>query len=182
MNNTRTGVHCIFPSVHTDERGYFSELFNVDAWSEEFPNGVRQISQSTSVLNTIRGLHFQHGMNKIMRVLRGSIMLVHVDIRKSSPKFGEHTVHQVYPFNGYVYAPSHYARGFYTHEHHTIVEYFQSSTYDPDLAFTLSYNDPALSIDWPGLPVDHIVSDKDRHGMTLAEWSASPHSDLPLFR
>lgn len=169
-------IKVIIPEKYQDGRGWFSELYSRDHMAEFFPNGVQQISQSLSHLNVLRGLHLQYGMDKQMRVVKGGILLVCVDMNPDSDFYLQHYRFVLSEQLGRcVFAPSHIARGFYTLQNDTVVEYYHSSTYDPCETFTIAYNDPELDILWPS--DDPILSEKDKHGLSvkefrsLTEWS-----------
>lgn len=175
LTTTLKGVELLAPEYFCDDRGGFVELVNMSRMSEYFPNGVRQISQSFSHRDVVRGLHFQIGMAKMMRVLRGSIWLTNVDIDPSSSSFGQHFDTILTEDNQRVcFATDFIARGFCALEENTIVEYYHSDTYketsarNHQLAFTIAWNDPDLKLCWP---TSHpILSEKDKKGWSLQEW------------
>jgi dTDP-4-dehydrorhamnose 3,5-epimerase len=164
---------------HMDHRGYFSTLFPNGQLSE-----VKQIGQSQSKQFTLRGLHFQAGMAKTMRVLKGRIMLVSVDLRRNSPTFLDHTVEYLTSMSQFHSAGSWCARGFVAEQDDTIVEYFHSDVFKPELAFTISWNDPTLGIEWTlEARNEFILSEKDQFGgRSVDEWLAIPESHFPEFQ
>lgn len=151
-----------------DARGVFME-----AWSRrDFASlGVAEdfvqdnLSRSTQA-GTIRGLHFQappHAQAKLVRVVRGRILDVAVDIRPESPTFRQHLTVELSAANGLqLYLPAGFAHGFCTLEPDTEVAYKTSAFYAPKHDRGIAWNDPELAIDWPVRADEAVLSDKDR--------------------
>lgn len=161
-------VKLITPSIHRDERGFFSETFNARALATA---GVTahfvQDNHSLSVdAGVVRGLHFQvppHAQGKLVRVVRGSIFDVAVDIRAGSPTYGQHVTAVLSADNwSQLWVPEGFAHGFCTLERSTEVVYKVTDYYAPDCDRGLRWDDPDLAIAWPVAPADAILSAKDK--------------------
>lgn len=167
-------VLLIEPERHRDERGFFSETYNKRALAElGIALGFVQDNHSFSVRKgTVRGLHFQSrplAQAKLVRVVRGAIFDVAVDIRTGSPTYGRH-VHTTLSADNWhqVYVPIGFAHGFCTLVPDTEVIYKVDSYYSRDHDRGLLWCDPALAIDWPVAEANAVVSDKDRTHLGLA--------------
>lgn len=177
-------VVTVVPDQHLDHRGYFSELFNLgdEHMSMMFPNGIAQISMSSSRPGVVRGLHFQLGvkpMAKLMMVVKGMARIVNVDLRKDSPTYKKSCYMDIHEHMGIgLFAPGWCARGFVAIEPDTKIMYFHDSAHNAAHAYTIDPFDPTLNIDW-GLPtgVKPILSDKDAKGMSFKAWEAMDQSD-----
>lgn len=161
-------VKIITPKKHGDHRGFFSETYNRAAFAEAGIDLVFvQDNHSLSAqIGTLRGLHFQSppfAQDKLVRVTRGRVLDVAVDIRASSPRFGEHVAVELSAENWrQLLVPAGFAHGFVTLEPDTEVLYKVTAPYAPDHDHGLAFDDPALRIDW-GLPFDALtLSGKDR--------------------
>jgi dTDP-4-dehydrorhamnose 3,5-epimerase len=180
-----SGVKLLTPKIFRDERGFFSETFNEVLLLEHgIDVAFVQDNHSLSVdKGVVRGLHFQtspHAQDKLIRVSRGAIFDVAVDIRTGSPTFGSH-VSTVLSADNWcqLWVPAGFAHGFCTLEPNTEVQYKVSAHYDPDCERGLSWNDPDLGIEWPVAEQDAILSDKDKHHPKLSELTACfLHSSL----
>jgi len=171
-------VLIIRPKKFGDHRGFFSETFRKDILAEfgfdaEFVQDNHALSAKPG---TVRGLHFQtepFAQHKLVRVVRGAILDVAVDIRVGSPTYGKH-VSAVISAEGWnqILVPVGFAHGLCTLEPDTEVLYKVSNYYAPECDKGLLWNDPALGIDWPVTPEEAILSDKDRQQPTLAELPA----------
>jgi dTDP-4-dehydrorhamnose 3,5-epimerase len=158
-----------------DARGFFTETYSrpdfaalgiAEAWVQD--------NQSLSVpVGTVRGLHFQsppRAQAKLVRVLRGRILDVAVDIRRDSSSYGRHVAAELSAENGLMlYIPAGFAHGFVTREPETVVAYKVSDTYAPAHDAGLAWDDPSLGIDWGIAPEAAVLSDKDRSWPRLAE-------------
>jgi dTDP-4-dehydrorhamnose 3,5-epimerase len=168
-------VKIIQPKKFGDHRGFFSETYSRKAFSEA---GIDQIfiqdnHSLSAVVGTLRGLHFQSppfAQDKLVRVPRGRILDIAVDIRASSPDFGKAVVVELSAENWLqVLVPAGFAHGFVTLEPDTEVLYKVTAPYAPDHDHGLAFDDPALGIDW-GFPADRLIlSDKDRRHPRLAD-------------
>ena len=157
-----------------DARGYFSETFSRrDFAALGIHDDFVQDNQSLSApQGTVRGLHFQtapHAQTKLVRVLRGRVLDVAVDLRVGSPTYGLHVSAELSAVNGLMlYVPVGFAHGFVTREPDTEVAYKVTGYYAPDCDGGIAWNDPMLGIDW-GVTADRAtLSDKDRRLPTLS--------------
>ena len=151
-----------------DARGYFTEVFNQGAFREAgLPTSFVQDNESFSRnKGTIRGLHFQlppRGQGKLVRVLKGKIFDVVVDIRKDSKTFGEHVAVELSADNQLQFwIPIGFAHGFCTLEPDCLVTYKVTDFYVPELDAGLAWNDPDLKIKWPVDGQGTTLSEKDK--------------------
>jgi dTDP-4-dehydrorhamnose 3,5-epimerase len=173
---TIEGPALIHPKVHGDARGYFFEAFRQDLFERDVAPDVPFVQDNQSLsrpAGTLRGLHFQldpRAQAKLVRVLRGSILDVAVDIRPSSPTFGQHVAVTLSAENkAQLYVPTGFAHGFCTLEPDTEVFYKTSDFYSPAHDRGLAWNDPALGIVWPVREADATLSDRDRLHPKLAD-------------
>ena len=165
----------IVPPKHGDHRGFFSEVYKRSAFETE---GIRidwiQDNQSFSAeAGTVRGLHFQVppvAQDKLVRVLRGAVYDVAVDIRRGSPTYGRWVGCELSAERwNQLLVPIGFAHVFMTLVPDTEVLYKVSAPYSPQDERAILWNDPALGIDWPDLGVEPILSDKDRVAQPLAD-------------
>lgn len=168
-------VKIVTPKKFGDHRGFFSETWNRAAFAEAgLDLDFVQDNQSLSApVGTLRGLHFQSppfAQDKLVRVTRGRILDVAVDIRASSPTFGKHVAVELSAENWkQLLVPVGFAHGFVTLEPDTEVLYKVTAPYAPQNDHGLAFDDPALGIDWR-LPLSGLtLSDKDRKHPCLAE-------------
>ena len=160
------GVYVIEPRVFEDARGYFME-----AWKrEEFEEHVGKVdfiqdNESKSSYGVLRGLHFQKGacsQAKLVRVIKGRVLDVAVDIRKSSPTFGQHVMVELSEENKrQFFIPRGFAHGFLVLSQEAIFTYKVDMPYAPQAESGIRWNDPELGIDWPIDPKDVLTSEKD---------------------
>lgn len=163
----------IHNSVFPDERGFFLESFNKKRFQEL--TGVEadfvQDNQSRSTRGVLRGLHYQtgdHAQAKLVRVLRGEVLDVAVDLRKSSPTFGKHVaVRLSEESNTQFFVPRGFAHGFVVLSQTADFFYKCDNYYNKASEGGLIYNDPQLQIDWQLQPSELIVSSKDKELPTL---------------
>ena len=165
------GLILVEPTVHRDHRGFFAETFSERAWMEI---GVAvhfvQDNHSRSAFGTVRGLHFQSGAGqpKLVRVARGRVWDVVVDIRRGSPTFGEWESFELDDQrNLQLFIPVGFAHGFCVLSDVADFVYKVGSYYDPDAERGIAWDDPALAIPWP-VP-DPIVSARDQQNPTLRD-------------
>lgn len=172
-------VKIVTPKRFGDNRGFFSETYNRQRFTEagidmEFVQDNHSLS---AVTGTVRGLHFQSepfAQAKLIRVVRGRVLDVAVDLRRSSQTFGKHVAVELSADNGrQLFVPVGFAHGFCTLEPNTEIEYKVSAYYSAAHDHGLAWDDPALGIAWPVDRAKAILSDKDRRQPTLAE--------LPIF-
>lgn len=157
------GLFEITPKVFNDPRGYFYESFRTDAFKDHGINHeFLQDNQSFSTKGVLRGLHFQnepHAQAKLVRVLKGAVLDVAVDIRPGSPTYGEHATFLLTADNHKLaYIPAGFAHGFLTLED-AIFSYKCTNYYNKASEGGIIYNDKDLNIDWG--TTDFLVSDKD---------------------
>jgi dTDP-4-dehydrorhamnose 3,5-epimerase len=170
-----SAVKVLTPKRFGDGRGFFSETYNKQRFSEagvtvDFVQDNHSHSARTS---TIRGLHFQSApfaQDKLVRVSRGRIFDVAVDLRRSSPTFGRHVAMELSAENGaQAFIPIGFAHGFCTLDPDTEVIYKVSSYYSPIHYHGLAWDDPALGIQWPVAPREAVLSEKDHQHPVLAD-------------
>lgn len=170
MNITKTeieGVVVIEPTIFTDSRGYFLELFSYKEFSQKVVNTIFvQDNESYSVYGVLRGLHFQrppYAQAKLVRVVKGLILDIAVDIRKESATFGNYIAIELSDINKrQLFIPHGFAHGFVVLSDDAIVNYKSDNYYSPESEGSILWNDSQLNIDWI-LPIDEIVlSDKDK--------------------
>jgi dTDP-4-dehydrorhamnose 3,5-epimerase len=163
------------PARFLDDRGFVSEVFRADRMAEHL--GPVSFVQSNHALSrragTVRGLHFQAppaAQSKLVRVLRGAIYDVAVDIRAGSPTFGRHVGVELSAANWrQFWIPSGFAHGFCTLEPDTEVEYNLTGYYSPAHELGIRWDDPALSIAWPAVDGGYLLSPKDGAQPLLAD-------------
>lgn len=169
------GVQLLQPGKHGDHRGFFSEVFKQAALEERgvsltWVQDNHAYSQSPGV---VRGLHFQappYGQAKIVRVLRGAILDVVVDLRRQSPTYGRHLAIELSAQNWLqLLIPVGFAHGLCTLEPDTEVLYKVSAPYAPACEGGVAWDDPALAIAWPVTPAQAVLSDRDRSWPRLAD-------------
>lgn len=174
------GVVVLLPSVFQDKRGVFSETFSQRDFSEAVGSDIVfvQDNESVSACGVIRGLHFQnppHGMGKLVRVVQGSVLDVAVDLRKSSPTYGQHVKVLLSATNRkHFWIPEGFAHGFLALEDDTRVLYKCTSFYNPSAEESLLWNDSELAIDWT-LNAEPLVSDKDNKAGAFTDFSSKFH-------
>jgi dTDP-4-dehydrorhamnose 3,5-epimerase len=173
------GLIIVEPVVHRDPRGYFLETFHSRKYGEHgIPATFLQDNHSSSVHNTLRGLHLQvhKPQGKLVRVIEGEIWDVAVDVRRGSPTFGRWAgVHLSADNFRQVYVPPGFAHGFYVTSPSAQVEYKCTELYDPSDELGIAYNDATLAINWPSS--SPLLSDRDRKFPPLAELTHR----LPVF-
>ena len=157
-------VILITPRVYKDERGYFMESYNQKKVDKLIKDKFVQDNESVSGKNVLRGLHLQlppYEQAKLIRVVKGSVLDVAVDLRKNSTTYGQHFKHLLSGENKkQLYIPKGFAHGFLSLEDGTILNYKCSNYYHTDSESSIAWNDPDLSIDWGIL--DPILAEKDR--------------------
>jgi dTDP-4-dehydrorhamnose 3,5-epimerase len=165
-------VFIIEPKVFGDERGFFFESFNQKNFTEK--TGITlefvQDNHSRSVKGVLRGLHYQmqHTQGKLLRVIAGEIFDVAVDMRKSSPNFGEWVGCILSAENKrQFWIPPGFAHGFVVISDIAEVLYKTTDYYAPEYERSLLWNDPDLGIDWPLEGITPILSAKDQAGQPL---------------
>jgi dTDP-4-dehydrorhamnose 3,5-epimerase len=160
-------VIIIEPTVHGDERGYFAETFREDKLESflGFKVNFCQDNESKSSKGVLRGLHYQlapFAQTKLVRVIKGSVLDIAVDIRKGSPTFGKHVAVEISEENRrQVFVPRGFAHGFVVLEDDTIFTYKVDNYYSPENDRGIAFDDIALAIDWKLIKEELKLSDKD---------------------
>lgn len=168
-------VRVLRPRVHRDCRGLFSEVWSARAFAGAriAVDFVQDNHSRSTCQGTVRGLHFQvppFAQAKLVRVVRGAVFDVAVDLRRGSPTYARHVSVTLSAEDWtQVFVPVGFAHGFVTLEPETEVLYKVSAPYAPEHDRGVLWNDPALGIDWPVGEDDAIVSDRDRALPRLAE-------------
>ena len=177
MNIIKTeidGVVIIEPRVFTDARGYFFESYS----ERDFNSQVGEVkfiqdNESRSQYGVLRGLHYQkgeHSQAKLVRVVRGKVYDVAVDIRKSSPTFGKYVGVELSEDNHrQFFIPRGFAHGFAVISDIAVFQYKCDNFYAPQSEGAIMWNDPQLNIEWP-IPADKVIlSEKDQHHPLLKD-------------
>ena len=164
----------IRPRKIEDERGYFSEVFRLDAFVERVgPLEFVQDNQSLSVrAGTVRGIHFQShpaAQGKVVRCFAGSLVDVAVDLRQDSPTYGNWVSVVLTPENNnQLWIPVGFGHAFCTLEPNSIISYRVTSYYSPENDMGVAWNDPDIDIDWPDIADPKTLSAKDRQQPSLS--------------
>ena len=177
MKFTPQSIHdvvLIEPTIHGDNRGFFIETFRQDLFEKAIGYQVNfiQDNESKSIKGVLRGLHYQlppHTQAKLVRVIEGSVLDVAVDIRKSSPTFGQHVAGELTAENKHqLFVPHGFAHGFIVLSDSATFAYKTDNYYAPEHDRGIAFNDKDLAIDWQ-LPLNSLqLSDKDKVHPTLA--------------
>lgn len=168
------GVIIIEPRLFEDERGYFFESFNQKEFQEKVcKTTFIQDNESKSSYGVIRGLHFQKppfAQSKLVRVVKGAVLDVAVDIRKGSPTFGQHVAVELTEDNHrQFFIPRGFAHGFSVLSKEVIFQYKCDNFYAPQSEGAIAWDDPDLGIDWQ-ISIDEILFyEKDKSHPKLAE-------------
>lgn len=166
-------VLLIEPAVFEDSRGFFFESFNQQAFNRATGLDLQfvQDNHSRSLVGVLRGLHYQvcRPQGKLVRVVRGSIFDVAVDLRKDSPRFGQWVGEELSEQNRrQKWVPPGFAHGFLVTSDFADVLYKTTDYYVPEFERGICWNDPAVGIGWP-LSSEPILSLKDQAGLTLEQ-------------
>ena len=174
MNVIKTdieGMLVLEPRVFGDSRGYFFESYNAKAFEEAVGNVTFvQDNESKSSYGVVRGLHFQkppYAQAKLVRVVKGKVLDVAVDLRKDSPTFGKYVAMELSEENHrQMFIPRGFAHGFSVLSEEVIFQYKCDNYYAPQSEGAVAWDDPDLAIDWQGPSDKVILSDKDsKHPM-----------------
>ncbi len=168
------GVVILQPRIFGDERGYFFESFSQREFETEVCRTVFvQDNESKSCYGVVRGLHFQKppcAQSKLVRVVKGQVLDVAVDIRKGSPTFGKHVSVELSEENKrQFFIPRGFAHGFAVLSDEAVFQYKCDNFYAPESEGSLAWDDPDLGIDWKVPAQRVILSEKDRHHPCLKE-------------
>ena len=175
MNYIQTeidGVWLIEPNVYSDERGYFMEAFKKEEFEAKIgPVDFVQDNESKSSFGVLRGLHYQKGeysQAKLVRVLKGKVLDVAVDLRRSSPTFGKHVSALLSEENKrQFFIPRGFAHGFVVLSEEAVFMYKVDNKYAPQAEASIVYNDETLGIDWMLGESQMLLSPKDKEGMAF---------------
>ena len=181
------GVVIIEPRLFKDERGYFFESFS----QREFEEKIRKISfvqdnESKSSYGVLRGLHFQkppYAQSKLVRVIKGAVLDVAVDIRKGSPTFGKHVAVELTEENHLqLFIPRGFAHGFSVLSQEVIFQYKCDNYYTPQADGGISILDEGIGIDWK-IPADKaILSEKDTKHPLLGDFESPFEYGMGLYK
>ena len=177
MRIVRTSIPSLLviePKVYCDDRGSFFESFNQKVFSELLGEDIQfvQDNQSISFKNVLRGMHYQikQPQGKLVRVIRGSIYDVAVDLRTGSSNFGEYAgIHLSAENKRQLWIPEGFAHGFLTTTEVAEVAYKTTDYYAPEYERCISWNDPAIGVDWGELSGKPVLSEKDSKGVALGD-------------
>ena len=177
MTKTETkleGVYIIEPQVFGDARGWFVEQYNAERYKAAgIDVDFVQDNESFSSKGVVRGLHWQageHAQAKLVRVIRGAVWDVAVDIRKGSPTFGKHVAVTLTGENKkQFFIPRGFAHGFIVLEDDTLFSYKCDNLYCPSADRGMLFSDPVLGIEWPEIGVPLTLSEKDQRHPCLAD-------------
>ncbi|MBQ5579497.1 MAG: dTDP-4-dehydrorhamnose 3,5-epimerase [Prevotella sp.] len=168
------GVYVLEPRVFQDARGYFMETWN----QADFDKHIGKVTfiqdnESKSSCGVLRGLHYQKGefsQAKLVRVIKGRVLDVAVDIRKSSPTFGKYVLAELSEENKrQLFIPRGFAHGFLVLSDEAVFTYKVDNVYAPQAEAGIKWNDEDIAIEWPIDPKDLILSEKDTRALSLKE-------------
>jgi dTDP-4-dehydrorhamnose 3,5-epimerase len=166
------GLVLLAPTVHGDTRGFFMETFRADAWAAEgVPTEFVQDNHSRSRRGTLRGIHFQThpGQGKLVRVARGRVYDVVVDLRRGSPTFGEWEGIVLDDEDGHqLFIPVGFGHGFCVLSETADFVYKCTAYYDAATEAGIRFDDPDVGVEWPG-DVEPLYSERDRDAPRLAD-------------
>lgn len=161
------GVWVIEPKIFADNRGYFMEAFKQNEFEEHIGKvNFIQDNESKSTFGVLRGLHYQKGnfsQAKLVRVIKGAVIDVAVDIRKSSPTFGQYVAVLLSEENKkQLFIPRGFAHGFLVKSDEAIFTYKVDNFYAPQADAGIMFNDPAIGINWDIPSEQMVLSEKDK--------------------
>lgn len=169
------GVWVIQPKVFEDARGYFFEAWKQEDFDAHIGKHVSfiQDNESKSSYGVLRGLHYQKGeysQAKLVRVIKGKVLDVAVDIRKSSPTFGKYVMVELSEENKrQFFIPRGFAHGFLVLSDEAVFTYKVDNVYAPQHEASIRWNDQDINIQWPIDPAKVVTSEKDLKASTLAD-------------
>lgn len=168
------GVVIIKPKVFDDKRGYFFESWSQKKFDELVrPINFVQDNESKSQYGVLRGLHFQKGkysQSKLVRVVKGCVLDVAVDIRRGSPTFGQYVCTELTEENRLqMFVPRGFAHGFVVLSEEAIFQYKCDNLYAPTEEGSIAWNDPTINVNWRIPLSDIILSERDKHHPLLSE-------------
>ena len=168
------GVVIIEPRLFKDDRGYFFESFS----QREFTEKVRKVdfvqdNESKSSYGVLRGLHFQkppYAQSKLVRVIKGKVLDVAVDLRKSSPTFGKYVSVELSEENKrQFFIPRGFAHGFLVLSDEAVFTYKVDNAYAPQSEASIRFDDETIGIEWPVATEQLLLSDKDGHAVSFKD-------------
>ena len=177
MNVIKTAIDGVFvlePRLFEDARGYFFESFNQREFEEKVaPVVFVQDNESKSSYGVVRGLHYQkppYTQSKLVRVVKGAVLDVAVDVRKGSPTFGQHVAVELTGENHrQFFIPRGFLHGFSVLSEEVVFQYKCDNFYAPASEGAVAWDDPDLGIDWR-IPAEQVIlSEKDRHHPRLKD-------------
>ncbi len=168
------GVWIIEPKVFADKRGYFFESWKKEDFESHIGNvDFIQDNESRSSYGVLRGLHYQKGefsQAKLVRVIKGKVLDVAVDLRKSSPTFGKYVAVELGEDNKrQFFIPRGFAHGFVVLSDDAIFTYKVDNVYAPQAEAGIKWNDETVNVEWPIPAADVVVSDKDDNAVALKD-------------
>lgn len=172
------GVLILEPRIFGDARGYFFESFNAKEFAEKTGLEVNfvQDNESMSRYGVVRGLHFQkppYTQSKLVRVVKGRVLDVAVDIRKGSPTYGKYVAVELSAENHrQLFISKGFAHGFSVLSEEVVFQYKCDAYYAPQSEGAIIWNDPSIGIDWKVSNEDVLLSDKDRNHPALCEFES----------
>lgn len=176
IKTTIPEVLILQPKIFGDARGYFFESFNANSFREATGLNINfvQDNESLSSYGVVRGLHFQkapYAQSKLVRVVEGEVLDVAVDIRPSSPTFGQYaSVLLTAENHTQFFIPQGFAHGFAVRSPRAIFQYKCDNFYHPESEGAIAWDDPDLAINWE-IPTESVqLSEKDKHHPTLREY------------
>ena len=173
LETSLTDVKIIEPTVFGDERGFFMETWSQRAFSEHgIEQNFVQDNHSRSARGVLRGMHYQikHPQGKLVRVTQGEVFDVAVDMRKSSPQFGQWVGVELSDKNKrQLWVPPGFAHGFLVLSETADFQYKCTDIYAPEYERSLIWNDPDVWIDWPLNDLTPQLADKDKAGLPFNE-------------
>lgn len=177
MNYIQTeidGLWIIEPRVFNDDRGYFMEAFKETEFQEKVgPVHFIQDNESKSSFGVLRGLHYQkgeHSQAKLVRVIKGRVLDVAVDMRQSSPTFGKYVSVELSEENKrQFFIPRGFAHGFLVLSDEAIFTYKVDNAYAPQSEASVLYSDETIGIQWPIAPEQMLLSEKDKKAVTFKD-------------
>ena len=173
IETSLTDVKIIEPTVFGDERGFFMETWSQRAFAEHgIEQNFVQDNHSRSARGVLRGMHYQikHPQGKLVRVTQGEVFDVAVDMRKSSPQFGQWVGVELSDKNKrQLWVPPGFAHGFLVLSETADFQYKCTDIYAPEYERSLIWNDPDVGIDWPLNDLTPQLADKDKAGLLFNE-------------
>ncbi len=168
------GVFIVKPKVFNDERGYFFESWKKEDFEKHVGNiDFIQDNESKSSFGVLRGLHYQKGdasQAKLVRVIKGRVLDVAVDLRHDSPTFGQHVMAELSDENKQqLFIPRGFAHGFLVLSEEAVFTYKVDNVYAPQAEASIRFDDPDLGIEWPLDMSQVLTSEKDLKGVAFRD-------------